>query len=111
MATGLSIILLSLVLRFTLLNNVNLLFSLSLIVPLYIGFLSLLEGSMSFCVLHAARGTYDLSEPHGMPRRTSPTSNPVGHEESKKLDQRKARRMHIEALSAGLILGVLLTLA
>lgn len=111
LATGVLLIALSLVLRFTLLNNVNRLFSLSLAIPGYIGFLSMLEGSMSFCVLHAARGTYDMSEPGGLPRRGSGTLTPIQSEEWKKVDRRKARLMHLEAAAAGVVFAVLLALA
>lgn len=111
LATGLLLIALSLVLRFTLLNDLNRLFSLTLVIPLYIGFLSMLEGSMSFCVLHAARGTYDMSEPSGLPRKGSGTLTTVQSEEWKKVDSRKARLMHLEAAIAGAVLAGLLTLA
>lgn len=111
LATGLLLIALSLLLRFTLLNNLNRLFSLTLVIPAYIGFLSMLEGSMSFCVLHAARGTYDMSEPGGLPRRGSGTLTPVQSEEWKKIDRRKARLLHLEAAAGGVVLAVLLALA
>ena len=111
LATGLLLIALSLVLRFTLLNDLNRLFSLTLVIPLYIGFLSILEGSMSFCVLHAARGTYDMSEPGGLPRKGSGTLTAIRSEEWKKVDRRKARLMHLEASAAGVVLTSLLALA
>lgn len=111
LATGLGVILLSVILRFTLLIGLNMLFSLTLVVPLYIGFLSMLEGTMSFCVLHASKGTYDLNEPRGMPTSGSSTRKTVESEEWKKLDRRKARIMHLEALASGVVVAVLLVLA
>jgi hypothetical protein len=111
LATGLGIIVLSLILRFTLLNPLNMLFSLTLVVPLYIGFLAMLEGTMSFCVLHASKGTYDLNEPRGMPTGESPSRKIVESEEWKKLDRRKARIMHLEAQSGAVVLTLVLVLA
>lgn len=111
LVSGVSLIALSLVVRFTLLSAVNMLFSLTLILPLYIGFLSILEGSMSFCVLHASKGTYDFSEPKGMPTTKSRTRQVVGSEEWKNLDRRKARLMHLEAVTGAVILTVLLVFA
>jgi hypothetical protein len=72
--------------------------------------LAILEGSISFCVLHAARGTYDLNEPHGFASRKSGTLQKVGSEDWKKLDQRKALRMHLEATTAAVLLALLLAL-
>lgn len=111
MATGVSIILLSVLIRFTLLSFLNLLFSLSLILPLYIGFIAILEGTMSFCVLHASKGSYDLSEPRGFPTGKSSTRQSVISEESRRIDRVKAHRMHIEALGLAIFLGILLALA
>lgn len=110
-ATGLSFIALSLLLRFTLLNLVHMLFSLTLILPLYIGFLSILEGSMSFCVLHASKGTFDFDEPRGLPAGHSQTRQTIESEEWKKLDRRKARLMHLEALAGAVVLALLLVFA
>lgn len=66
LATGLVLIGLSLILSLTVLNPSNCLFRLGLALPIYVGFLAALEGTMSFCVLHASKGTYDLHEPLGM---------------------------------------------
>ena len=73
LTTGLVFIALSIILGITVLNLVNRLFSLVLVLPLYVGILACLEGSMSFCVLHAARGSYDLHEPRGFASNKSDT--------------------------------------
>ncbi|OLE69308.1 hypothetical protein AUF78_11780 [archaeon 13_1_20CM_2_51_12] len=111
LTTGLVLIALSIILGITVLAPVNRLFSLVLILPLYIGILACLEGSMSFCVLHAARGTYDLNEPRGFATKKSETLQKIGSEDWKKLDRRKALRMHLEALTGAILLALLLTLA
>ncbi len=66
---------------------------------------------MSFCVLHAARGTYDLNEPRGFAAKKSATLQRVGSEDWKKLDRRKALRMHFEALTGAVLLALLLAFA
>jgi len=86
-------------------------FRLLLVIPFYVGLLSALEGTMSFCVLHATRGTYDLHEPTGMAFGSSGTKMDVGSDEWKKLDLRKARLMHLEAVLGALVLAGLLALA
>ncbi len=86
-------------------------FRLLLVIPFYLGLLSALEGTMSFCVLHATRGTYDLHEPTGMAFGSSGTKMDVGSDEWKKLDRRKARLMHLEAVLGALVLAGLLALA
>ena len=108
---GLVLIALSIILGITVLNPVDHLFSLGLVLPLYVGFLACLEGSMSFCVLHAARGTFDLHEPRGFATRKSGTLQKVGSDDWKRLDQRKALRMHFEALTGAVLLALLLALA
>src|SRR5256712_6486038 len=111
LTTGLVFIALSIILSITVLNLVNRLFSLVLVLPLYVGILACLEGSMSFCVLHAARGSYDLNEPRGFATKKSETLQKIGSEDWKKLDRRKALRMHLEALTGAILLALLLTLA
>jgi len=86
-------------------------FRLLLVIPFYVGLLSALEGTMSFCVLHATRGTYDLHEPTGMAFGSSGTKMDVGSDEWEKLDRRKARLMHLEAVLGALVLAGLLALA
>ena len=110
LTTGLVLIVVSIVIGVTILKPVNHLLSLALVVPFYVGILAILEGSMSFCVLHAARGTYDLNEPHGFASRKSDTLQKVGSEDWKKLDQRRARWMHLEALTGAVLLALLLAL-
>jgi len=110
LTTGLVLIALSIILGITVLNPENRLFSLMLVVPFYVGFLAGLEGSMSFCVLHAARGTYDLNEPHGFASGKSGTLQKVGSEVWKRLDRTKALRMHLEALTGAVLLALLLAL-
>jgi hypothetical protein len=73
--------------------------------------LAALEGTMSFCVLHASRGTYDLHERGGMAFGRSETKMEVGSEEWKRLDKQKARVMHLEAVLGALVLAGLLALA
>ncbi len=111
LTTGLVLIGLSVVLAFTFLNPLSHLVRLGLILPIYIGFLAALEGTMSFCVQHASRGTYDLHEPAGMVTRASATLQKVASDEWKKLDRRKARVMHLEALAGAILLAGLLALA
>ena len=111
LTTGLVLIGLSIILGILVLNLTNRLFSLLLILPLYIGILAGLEGSMSFCVLHAARGTYDLCELHGFAERNSGTLQKVRSEDSKRLDRRNALKMHLEALTGAILLALLLALA
>jgi hypothetical protein len=110
LTTGLVFIALSIILGIFVLNPVNHWFSLVLVVPLYVGILACLEGSMSFCVLHAARATYDMNEPHGFASKRSETLQKVGSEDWKRLDRRKALRMHLEALTGAVILALLLSL-
>jgi hypothetical protein len=111
LATGLGII--SIFVGFGLLTrgSVSPVFRLFLFIPFYVGLLSVLEGTMSFCVLHASRGTYDLHEPSGMAFGKSTTKMTVGSEEWKKLDRGKARVMHLEAVLGALVLAGLLALA
>jgi hypothetical protein len=109
--TGLVFIALSIILGILVLNPVNRWLSLALVFPAYIGLLACLEGSMSFCVLHAARGTYDLHEPRGFASKKSGSLQRVGSEDWKKLDRRKALRMHLEALTGAVLLALLLALA
>ena len=110
LTTGLVFIAVSIVIGITVLEPVNNLLSLTLVVPFYVGILACLEGSMSFCVLHAARGTYDLNEPHGFASRKSGTLEKVKSEDWKGLDRRKALVMHLEALSGAVLLALLLAL-
>ncbi len=111
LATGVALIALSVILAFTLFEPTNRLLRLVLVLPIYVGLLASLEGSMSFCVLHASRGTYDLHEPVGMAIGPSDSLQEVGSEESKRIDRRKARLMHLEAVAGAIILAGLLALA
>jgi hypothetical protein len=111
LATGLGIIAVFVGFDVLALRSVFPPFRLLLFIPFYIGLLAGLEGTMSFCVLHASRGTYDLHEPTGMAFGRSGTKMEVGADEWKKLDRRKARLMHLEALLGALVLAGLLALA
>ena len=111
LTTGFVLIVLSIVLGLTLFSGVNRLVKLVLVLPGYVGFLACLEGSMSFCVLHAARGTYDFSEPMGFASRGSKSLGRIDSEDWKRQDRRKALKMHIEALAGAVLLAVLLALA
>ena len=82
-----------------------------LFIPFYVGLLAALEGTMSFCVLHASRGTYDLHEPTGMAFGRSETKTEITKEDWKKTDRRKTRMMHLEAVFGALVLASLLALA
>jgi hypothetical protein len=62
-------------------------------------------------VLHASRGTYDLHEPTGMAFGRSGTKMEIQSGEWKRLDRRKARLMHLEAVLGALLLAGLLALA
>ena len=64
-STGAVLIGLSVILGLAALSSLFWLIRLVLVLPLYVGILAVLEGAMSFCVLHAARGTSDLHEPKG----------------------------------------------
>ncbi len=71
---------------------------------------------MSFCVLHASRGTYDLHEPgavafFGPASGRSETKMEVESEDWKRLDRRKAWMMHLEAALGALVMAGLLALA
>lgn len=110
LTTGLVLISISLVLALTVLNPANHLFRLGLVIPFYVGFLTALEGTMSFCVLHATQGTYDLSEPLGLPVGKSDTRLKVDLDDWKRQDRRKALRMHVEALAGAIVLAGLLAL-
>ena len=111
LATGLGIIAVFLGVDLLALGSVSPVFRLFLSLPFYVGLLTALEGTMSFCVLHASRGTYDLHEPGGMAFGRSQTKMEVGSEEWKRLDRRKARLMHLEASIGALLLAGLLALA
>lgn len=111
LTTGVVLIAISIILGILVLNAVNHWLSLFLVFPAYVGLLACLEGSMSFCVLHAARGTYDLNEPGGFASKKSGTLQRVGSEDWKRLDKRKALKMHLEALTGAVLLAVLLALA
>ena len=111
LTTGLAIVAISLVLAFTLLAPSGFrLARLVLMGPLYGGFLSILEGTMSFCVFHASRGTYDFFERIGTPFGRSKTRKAVGSEEWRRGDRRKARLMHLEALLGALVVVSVLLL-
>src|SRR5579864_263507 len=105
LSTGVILIALSVILGLTLLGQVFWGVRLVLVLPVYIGLLAILEGSMSFCVLHAARGTYDLHEPKGFASNRSRTLNKVESVEWKRVDRRKALRMHFEAVAGAVVLA------
>lgn len=111
LSTGLGIIAVFVALDLLALRSVSPLFRLSLFVPFYVGSLAALEGTMSFCVLHASRGTYDLHEPTGMAFGKSGTKMEVRSQEWKRQDRRKARLMHLEAVLGAVVLAGLLALA
>ncbi|HET7404815.1 MAG TPA: hypothetical protein VFJ63_01735 [Candidatus Bathyarchaeia archaeon] len=111
LTTGLVLIVISIVLGLTVLSQVDRLFMLVLVLPAYVGLVAVLEGSMSFCVLHARRGTYDMHEPLGFASSQSPTLGKVESEEWKRVDRQKALRMHLEALAGAVVLAVLLAFA
>src|SRR5713101_7386986 len=94
LATGLGIIAIFAGVGVLALGSVSPVFRLFLFLPFYVGLLAVLEGTMSFCVLHASRGTYDLDEPTGMAFGTSGTKMAIESDEWKRLDRRKARLMH-----------------
>ena len=111
LTAGIALIALSVILAFTVLDSLNHLFRLVLVLPIYVGLLTGLEASLSFCVLHASRGTYDFHEPFGMAIGPSNSLEKVPSEEWKRLDRRKARLMHIEALAGAVLLAGVLALA
>ena len=111
LATGLGIIAVFVGLDVLALRSVFAPFRLLLFIPLYIGLLAGLEGTMSFCVLHASRGTYDLHEPTGMAFGTSGTKMAIESDEWKRLDRRRARLIYLEAVLGALLLAGLLALA
>ena len=111
LSTGAVLIALSVILGLTILRGIFWAVRLVLALPIYVGFLAGLEGSMSFCVLHAARGTYDFHEPRGFASNQSKTLKQVGSEEWKRIDRRKALRMHVEAAAGAMLLAILLALA
>jgi len=111
LTTGIGIIAVFLALDFLARSSTYPALRLSLAVPFYVGLLAVLEGSMSFCVLHASRGTYDLHESRGLAFGHSRTRASIGSEEWKSLDRHKAQLMHLEAIVGGLVLALLLALA
>ena len=111
LATGLAIIAIFAGVGVLGLESVSPVLRLFLFIPFYVGLLASLEGTMSFCVLHASRGTYDLHEPSGMAFGRSTTKVMVGSEEWKKIDRRKARAMYLQAALGALVLAGLLALA
>ena len=111
LATGLGIVAVFVGFGLLTVGSVSLVFRLFLFIPFYVVLLAILEGTMSFCVLHASRGTYDLHEPSGMAFGKSTTKMTVGSDEWKKLDRRKAKVMHLEAVLGALVLAGLLALA
>lgn len=111
LSTGAVFIALSVTLGLTLLLRANPFLRLILGLPTYLGLLAALEGSMSFCVLHARRGTFDFCETQGFASTRSKTLNRVVSEEWKKIDRRRAFRMHIEAAAGAIILSLLLAFA
>src|SRR5260370_1916361 len=98
LATGLGIIVVFVGFGVLALGSVSPVFRLFLFIPFYIGLLAVLEGTMSFCVLHASRGTYDLHEPSGMAFGKSKTKMPVEPAQWEPLDPREARVMHLESV-------------
>jgi hypothetical protein len=111
LSTGLGIIAVFIGFDILALGSVSPVFRLLLLIPFYVGLLTVLEGTMSFCVLHASRGTYDLHEPSGTAFGRSETKMQVGSEEWRRVDRRKARLMHVEAVLGALVLAGLLALA
>jgi hypothetical protein len=111
LATGLGIIAVFVDLDVLALGSVFPTYRLLLFVPFYAGLLAAQEGTMSFCVLHASRGTCDLHEPTGMTIGRSETKMEVGSEEWRRVDRRKARLMHLEAVLGALVIAGLLALA
>jgi len=80
-----------------------------LVLPFYVGLLAVLEAGMSFCVLHASRGTYDFHEKIG-PVGRSNSRAVVEVDEWKRMDRRKARIMYVEALAGAVLLTLVLFL-
>jgi hypothetical protein len=80
-----------------------------LVPPFYVGLLAVLEAGMSFCVLHASRGTYDFHEKIG-PVGRSTSRAVVEMDEWKRMDRRKARIMYVEALAGAVLLTLVLSL-
>jgi hypothetical protein len=111
LSTGAILIALSVILGLTLLGQVFWGVRLVLALPIYVGLLAILEGSVSFCVLHAARGTYDLHEPMGFASGRSKTLSKVESDEWKRIDRRKALKMHVEAVAGAVVLAALLAFA
>ena len=93
------------------LGSVSPVFRLFIFLPFYVDLLAVLEGTMSFCVLHASRGTYDFHDPTGKAFGTSETKMAIESDEWKRLDRRKARLMHLEASIGALLLAGLFALA
>ena len=111
LSTGVVLIALSVISGLTILDELFWAVRLVLVLPIYTGFLAALEGSMSFCVLHAVRGTYDFHEPGGFASNQSKTLKHVGSEEWNRMDRRKALRMHTEAVVGAVLLAILLALS
>src|SRR5260370_35391563 len=63
LATGLGIIAVIAGVGVLALRAVSPVFRLFLFLPFYVGLLAILEGTLSFCVVHPSRATYDVPEP------------------------------------------------
>ncbi len=111
LTTGAALVGASVLLTLTVLSRADLrLARMMLVIPLYGGLLSALEGSMSFCVFQASRGTYDFSEKLGSPFARSETRRIVEVEGWRRKDRRKAIGMHVEAAIGAIVIASLLAL-
>lgn len=109
LATGLAILGVSVTVAAALMGHGSLgVWRLSLVIPAYGGFLSILEGTMSFCVFHASRGTYDFFEKLGAPWGKSESRKRVESEDWLRKDLRKARLVKLEALGGAVLFVALL---
>ncbi len=108
LSTGLALVSSSAIISVTLMGSAGVRpLILVLVVPVYAGLLSVLEATMSFCVFHASRGTYDFSEKFGSPFGMSETRKSVDSEGWRAVDRRKARLMHLEAFAGAIVIVVL----
>lgn len=89
------------------LGSISPLYRLVFLIPFYVGFLGVLMGTMSFCVMVASRGAYNL---HSFGMRKSSDWVSIESAEWRRRDRNKARIVNLEALAAGVLLAALLAL-
>lgn len=71
---------------------------------LFIGFEGLIQGRKSFCVAHASKGTYNVSD-------DGEEEEKVEDEESKKKDLEQSKKIHLQSLGLTVVTTAVLYIA